>query len=246
MLQTTRGIVLRSVKYGETSLICTIFTDIYGVQSYMVQGVRSSSKTKQSRAGLLQPATLLDMVVYYKPQANLQRIKEFHPACIYTSLQEHIVKNSIALFSVELLLRLLPEHAPMPELFDIAFEYFCSLDAVDAHAAGNYPVYFLSACCNILGYNINGRYTPATPHLNLQEGGFTAQLPTERPFVPDEDAMMLDKLLQVQHISEIPAIELNGAARFRLLDWLLAFMHNHTQHMGEIRSLPVLRAVLHA
>lgn len=246
MLQTTKGIVLRSVKYGETSLICTIFTDIYGVQSYLVQGIRSSTKTKQSRAGLLQPATLLDMVVYHKPQANLQRIKEFQPAYIYQSVHEHIVKNSVALFSVELLLRLLPEQAPLPELFDIAYEYFCSLDSVGVNGAGNYPVYFLTVCCNILGYNINGRYSPATPHLNLQEGGFTAQLPTERPFVPDGDAMMLDKVLQVQHINEIQGIEMNGAARFRLLDWLLAFIHNHTQHMGEIRSLPVLRAVLHA
>lgn len=245
MLQKTRGIVLRTVKYGETSLICTIFTEIYGVQSYLVQGIRSSSKTKQSRAGLLQPATLLDMVVYRKPQANLQRIREFQPAYIYQSLQEHVVKNSIALFSVELLLRLLPEDAPMPELYDTVYEYFCSLDTVGINDAGNYPVYFLTVCCNILGYNINGRYTVTTPHLNLQEGGFTTQLPTERPFVPDEDAMMLDKLLQVQHISEITGIEMNSAARFRLLDWLLAFIHNHTQHMGEIRSLPVLRTVLH-
>lgn len=245
MLQKTRGIVLRSVKYGETSLICTIFTDMYGVQSYMVQGVRSSTKTKPSRAGLLQPATLLDMVVYHKPQANLQRIKEFQPAYIYQSLQEHVVKNSIALFSVELLLRLLPEHAPMPELFDVAYEYFCSLDNVDTNTAGNYPVYLLTVCSNILGYNINGRYTADTPHLNLREGGFTAQLPTERPFVPDEDALMLDRILQAQHLNEIAGIKMNGATRFRLLDWLLAFIHDHTQHMGEIKSLPVLRAVLH-
>jgi DNA repair protein RecO (recombination protein O) len=245
MLQKTRGIVLRSVKYGETSLVCTIFTDIYGVQSYMVQGIRSSSKTKQSRAGLLQPATLLDMVVYRKPQANLQRIREFQPAYIYQSLQEHVVKNSIALFSVELLLRLLPEDAPMPELYDTVYEYFCSLDTVDTRAAGNYPVYFLTACCNILGYTITGNHTDATPHLNLRDGGFTAHLPTERPFVSDEDARMLDKILHVQHIEDVTTVEMNGAARFRLLDWLLAFIHNHSQHMGDIKSLPVLRAVLH-
>lgn len=245
MLQKTRGIVLRSVKYGDTSLVCTIFTDMYGVQSYMVQGIRTSGKTKQSRAGLLQPAMLLDMVVYYKPQANLQRIKEFQPAYIYHSLQEHVVKNSIALFSVELLLRLLPEHANLPELFDLAYEYFCSLDSEDVNKAGNYPVYFLAACCNILGYNINGRYSEATPHLNLQEGGFTGYLPAERPFVSDEDARMLDSLLQARNINEITTVEMNGASRFRLLDWLIAFIHNHTQHMGEIKSLPVLRAVLH-
>ena len=245
MLQKTNGIVLRSVKYGETSLICSVFTEVYGVQSYMIQGIRTSGKTKQSRAGLLQPASLLELVVYHKPQANLQRIKEFQPAYLYHSLQEHVVKNSVALFSVELLLRLLPEHAPMPELFEACNQYFRALDMADADAVGNYPIFFLVQCCNMLGYNINGKYSEETPHLNLRDGGFTNHTPTERPFVLDEDARMLDKLIQVETIEEATLVEMNGAVRFRLLDWLLAFIHNHTQHMGEMRSLPVLRAVLH-
>src|ERR1043165_8138930 len=109
MLTTTQGIVLRSIKYGETSLICTVFTQVYGVQTYLVQGVRlAGAKSRQSRAGLLQPAMLLDIVVYHKAQKSLQRMKEFSAAYIYQSVQEDIVRNSIALFSVELLLRLLP------------------------------------------------------------------------------------------------------------------------------------------
>lgn len=244
MLQTTRGIVLRSVKYGETSLVCTIFTEVYGVQAYMVQGVRTSGKNKQNRAGLLQPTTLLDLVVYNKPNSNLQRIKEYHPAYIYSSLQEHVVKNSIALFSVELLLRLLPEQASLPELFESSFEYFRSLD--ETSAPGNYPVFFLVHCCNMLGYNITGTYSDDTPYLNLHEGGFTHHMPSESPFVTDDDARQLDVLLRTETVEEAATVEMNGAVRFRLLDWLLAFMHNHTQHMGEIKSLPVLRAVLHS
>ena len=81
MLQPTRGIVLKSVKYGDTSLIVTVFTRTFGVQSYIVQGIRSA-KAKQQRAGLMQPATLLDMLVYNKPQQNLQRIRYFQPAYI--------------------------------------------------------------------------------------------------------------------------------------------------------------------
>jgi DNA repair protein RecO (recombination protein O) len=244
MLQTTRGIILRSVKYGETSLICTIFTELYGVQTYMIQGVRTTEKNKQNRAGLLQPATLLDLVVYQKPGANLQRIKEYHPAYIYTSLQEHVVKNSVALFSVELLLRLLPEHAPMPELFDSCFEYFRALDK--ALAAGNYPIYFLVHCANMLGYNISGSYSEQTPHLNLQEGGFSHNMPPESRNVTTDDAKMLDRLLKAESVEEAANIEMNGGTRFRLLDWLVAFMHLHTQHMGEIRSLQVLRTILHS
>lgn len=220
-----------------------MFTDVYGVQPFMIQGVRTSGKNKQTRAGLLQPASILDLVFYHKPGGHLQRIKEFHPAYIYSSLHEHVVKNSVALFSVELLLRLLPADATMPELFEFTYDYFRSLDTTTT--PGNYPIYFLVHCCNMLGYSISGNYDETTPYLNLNEGGFSHHLPAESPFVTDSDARLLDSLLQTTTVEEACAIEMNGAVRFRLLDWLLAFMHNHTQHMGEVKSLSVLRAVLH-
>ena len=244
MLQPTRGIVLKSVKYGDTSLIVTVFTRTFGVQSYIVQGIRSA-KAKQQRAGLMQPATLLDMVVYNKPQQNLQRIREFQPAYSYMSLHEEIIKNSIALFSVELLLRLLPEHAPMPEVFDFVFDYLCTLDREHAGDCANLPLFFIICISRLLGYEIHGNYSDATPHPNLAEGAFTEAPPRMAPFLEDEDARALDSLLKVQHPDELKKIELNAAARNRLMDWYNEFLHRHTQHMGAIRSLAVLRAILH-
>lgn len=48
MIYSTKGIVLRTIKYGETSVIASIFTESFGVQSYIVNGVRTSGKKKQS------------------------------------------------------------------------------------------------------------------------------------------------------------------------------------------------------
>jgi len=244
MLHNTKGIVLRSVKYGDSSLVCTIFTGLYGVQTYMVQGVRST-RSNNNKAGLLQPSTLLDMVVYHKPNTNIQRIKEFQFAHLYTNLQQNIVKNSIALFSVELLLRLLPEQAPLPELFDLAFDYFIQLDAKQNDAVANFPLYFIIQCSRLLGYDIKGDYSKATPHLHLQEGSFTENSPVIPPYVNDEDAQVLSGLLQIQALSGLGSINMNAAMRYRLLDWYVAFLQRHSQHMGQIRSLHILQTILH-
>jgi DNA repair protein RecO (recombination protein O) len=63
MIQRTKGIVLRTVKYGETSLVVTILTELFGVQSYMVNGVRTSSKKGAGRANLFQPISILELEV---------------------------------------------------------------------------------------------------------------------------------------------------------------------------------------
>ena len=44
VLHKTKAIILRTVKYGETSLIVTAYTELYGLQSYIEQGVRASTK----------------------------------------------------------------------------------------------------------------------------------------------------------------------------------------------------------
>ena len=246
MITTTQSIVLRSIKYGETSLISNQFTRIYGVQTYLVQGIRTASaKGRSSRAGLLQPAMILDIVAYHRPQGNLQRLKEFSPAVFYQSIHEEVVKNSIALFSVELLLRLLPEAAPMPELFDFAREYLEQLDARPLDAIANYPVFFALQCSRALGYEIAGSWNEITPYLNLIEGAFTPDPPFAGTTVTAEDSAALAAMLQVKHFNELPSIELNGAARQRLLEWYLEFLQRHTEHMRPLKSLAVLQAILH-
>ena len=243
-MHNTRGIVLRSVKYGDTSLITTIFTALYGVQAYMVQGVRSS-KASKNRAGLLQPAMLQEMVVYHQPQKNMQRMKEFQPAYIYQNLLSDVVKNSIALFSVELLLRLLPENAPLPDLFDFAFEYFITLDKTPDRLTGNFPLYFIINCSRQLGYELKGNYTAGTPHLDLQEGGYTAHPPALAPFMSDNDGAILSKLVAADSYEMLQQTEMSGTMRMRLTEWYVAFLQRHTQHMGNIRSLKILQAILH-
>ncbi len=244
MLQKTQGIVLRSVKYGETSLITTIFTDHFGIESYMIKGVRTA-KMSGNKAGLFQPATLLDLVVNHQQQRSLQHLKEFEAATIYQTIQEDVAKNAVALFSIELLLRLLPENAPMQEIFEFAFAYFNVLDKTPHQDIGNFPLYFIIMCSHRMGFELKGDYNAETPYLNLHEGGYTAHPPALPPFIPESDVRILTQLLHAPDIETFKQIAMNGTMRARLLEWYIAFLQQHSQHMGNIRSLSVLHTVLH-
>ncbi len=246
MIYATPAIVLRSIRYGETSLIATLFTREHGIQSFLVKGIRSSSsKGRSSRAGLLQPATLLDIEAYYRPQSRLQHLKEFSPACFYQQLQQDVVRNSIALFSVELLLRLLPEGAALPDLFDFSRNYLETLDRQEAHAVANFPLAFALQCGRNLGYEIAGNYSDSTPYLSLPEGAFRAEPPAVGTTLNHTDTAALAQLIQCRRLEDLSTVEMNGTMRYRLLDWYLEFLHRHTDHMHALKSLAVLRAILH-
>ncbi len=246
MISATQSIVLRSLKYGESSLITTQFTRVFGVQSYLLKGVRSAAgKGRSSRAGLLQPAMILDLVAYHRPQGNLQSLKEFSPAVFYKSLHEEVIKNSIALFSIELLLCLLPEAVPMPSLFDFSKEYFEELDQRTLEDVANFPLFFALQCGRALGFDIAGHCGEATPYLSLEEGAYVADLPSQGSTLNTGDASSFDQLMHCSGFDSLPQLILNGTSRNRLLAWYLEFLHRHTGHMRPLKSLDILKAILH-
>src|SRR5690606_24858483 len=119
------------------------------------------------------------------------------------------------------------------------------LDQLDAPTVANFPLYFLAQCSQHMGYEIQGNWSEQTPYLNLQEGAFTEEMPILPPVIEKDAAAALSKLIRNNTIENIGNVTMNAHTRFQLIEWYVAFLQNHTQHMGNIRSLPVLQAILH-
>ena len=64
MTHKTKGIVLRTIAYGETSVIAAVYTELFGLQSYIVKGVRQATKNRQAKTLYFQPGAILEMEVY--------------------------------------------------------------------------------------------------------------------------------------------------------------------------------------
>ena len=86
MLHNTKGIVLRVTKYGDTSIIMTAYTELFGVQQYIVKGVRVNTKKGANKGVFYQPAAILQMEVYHSPMKQLQMVKEVSWDFIYQNI----------------------------------------------------------------------------------------------------------------------------------------------------------------
>ncbi|WP_276503004.1 DNA repair protein RecO [Terrimonas pollutisoli] len=243
-LHHTNGIVLRTVKYGETSVIVSIFTELFGVQSYLVNGVRVSSKKGSGRANLFQPSAILDMIVYHNELKQLQRIKEFKWAHIYQHILSDVRKNAVALYMIELLTKCLKQPESNPDLFHFAEDAFLHLDEANNTVTANLPLFFTLHLPVFFGFRVNDNYSASHQWLDLQEGEFVDQQPTHPHFLDDKQAYVTSQLLKVQQPGELNDIKLNHDFRRNLLYRYEVFYALHLQDFGTLKTLPVLREIL--
>lgn len=247
MIYKTRGIVLKTVKYGETSLVVSVFTELFGVQTYMVNGVRSSKKTG-NKAAMYQPASLLDMEVYHYEQKNMQRIKECSWSYLQHEVLSDVVKNSIALYMMELLYKTLKQPEQNTDLFYFCEDALQQLDKSTTAVAANFPLFFTLHLSHFFGFRINdiepGLANAENFYLDLLEGNFTSQQPAHLHFMEKEDALITAEFLKIMQPYELDQVKLNHHKRRILLARYLEYYALHIQDFGQMKTLQVLQEVL--
>lgn len=221
----------------------TIFTELFGVQTYMVNGVRSSKKSA-AKANLFQPAAILDMVVYHNDSKGMQRIKEFNWSHLYENVLSNVLKNSIALYMVELLQKCLKQPEQNTELFDFCEASFLQLDNASNTVTANFPLFFSLHLTHFFGFRMIDNYSDTNTYLDLQEGNFIDHQPTHPHFVDGEYAQLTSLLLKVMQPYELEQFKLNHEIRRLLLLKYQDYYALHIQDFGQMKTLLVLHEVL--
>ena len=103
-----RGIVLHTLKYGDSSMVAYLLTDGGGRRSYMVQGGRSRSG-RGSKLALFQPVFPVEFEGLESPRQEMHRFREVRAGFALQSLPFDVRKSTMALFMAEVLYRLVRE-----------------------------------------------------------------------------------------------------------------------------------------
>ena len=244
MIHKTKGIVLRTVKYGETSLVVSAYTELFGVQSYLVNGIRTASKKGGSKAGFFQPSCILDLVVYHNEFKNLQRIKEYKWAHLYTHIFSDVPKNAVALFIIELATKCLREQEANPDLFYFIEDALLHLDKASGSITANFPLFFALHFAVFFGFRISDEHSEEQHFLDLQEGVFSAVQPPHPHYLDDKAAEVTAHILKAMHPDELEDLKLNQEFRRNLLQAYETYYALHIADFGTMKTLPVLREMM--
>lgn len=243
-IHKTKGIILRTVKYGETSIIATVYTELFGIQSYIVKGIRQTSKKSQSKSIYFQPSAILEMEVYHNTLKNLQFVKDFSWAYVYEHILFDVVKNAVAMFVIEMVQHSLKQPEANPELFYLIEDSLKQIDKGNNTLVSNLPIYFTLHLAAELGFQIQGKYSNETPVLDLQEGFFVAEIPEHPFYVTQENAQSISLVLSINFYNDLENIKLTRSTRRTLLQYLQQYIALHVNDFSELRSFTVLQEVL--
>ena len=137
-----RGIVLNTMKYGDSGVIVHILTDVAGRRGYMVQGLGKGKSGSKGKGALFQPMFLVDFVGLEGSKMQLDRMREASLAEPLQSIPFDVRKSTIALFMAEVLYKLVREVEPNSPLFEFVYNAVVALDNME-EGVHNFHLWFM-------------------------------------------------------------------------------------------------------
>jgi DNA repair protein RecO (recombination protein O) len=239
MLHKTKGIVLHYVKYGDSSIIAYIYTDIFGRQAFIVNGVRS--KKSGIRLNYFQPLSILELDVYYRPNRDIQRIKDLKIFVMLHTIHNNIVKSTVALFIAEILYKTLREVEPNKPLFDFIYN---SIQILDLKNEGieNYHLVFLLMLSRYLGISPVIEDNKIIEFNNIKQQSLFKNDRGISLILTEEEKRALTHIYKYS-FNNLEKIKLGNNVRSSLLSKFVEYFKIHLEGIGNIKSLAVLKEV---
>lgn len=237
MIQKTKGIVLHSIKYGDTSLIAHIYTEKFGRHSFLFKGIRS--KRSKIKTNLVQPLFILDMEAYVKDGKDLSLVKEASAHKLFSHFPYDLKKSTQAMFIAEVLYRCLKEEESNIPLFNFivsSIEYF---DLLENNPA-NFHIFFLVKLSKYLGFYPASKENKNELIFDMKEGIYKDHIPTHFDYIDPLNSALLDEILNTNY-ENLNGLKLNHIRRNDLLEGILKFYSFHIEGITKLKSYAVLR-----
>lgn len=239
MIVKTKGIVLRTVKYSETSLILDLLTSELGLKTYIISGVRK--KNARVNLGMLQPMNIIDIVAYNKESANINRIKEVKMEYVYQNLPFDIKKYSIGLFLIEIIGKSLKEKETNLDFFEFCKNSLIYLDQTNTNTS-NFHLVFLIKMSDFLGFKPNSDYTTSSLYFDLREGKFIRNIPHYVDYLNERETNDLKLILNVD-LENSSSLSFTREGKYKLLQNLILYYKIHLIDFGRIKTLEIFKSV---
>ncbi len=239
MIVNTRGIVLNTIRYSDSSVIAKIYTESAGQRSFLIR--TGKGRNALMKMSLLQPLNLVELSFDKDDRKGMRTPKSLERLQALNAIPFDTFKTCIALFMAEVVVRAIGEEESNPKLFSFLMNAILMLDG-EKNVTSNFHLKFMIEFSSHLGFYPHKRLSNET-YFDLSEGEFTNAEPIHPYVVRGESVRPFQELLDCpfeQHYN----VKMPNNSRRELLQNLVDYYRLHLEGMKEITSHKVLEAVL--
>lgn len=247
MIVRTEAVVLRAMKYGETSIIASLFTREHGRISAIAKGAR----LPRSRFGsTLQPMSHIQAVYYFKPGRSLQVLSDASHIELYNGTARNLDKMGAGIRMIELIGALLQEGEHNPSAFNLLIRCLETLDRAGAEFRNVLP-FFQLKLAGLLGFAPDiekeevMRIGEAGGYLVLENG---AVVPREEAYgagrPASRAALRAFSICARARLDDVMRLELEPATRTELYSLADAYLRYHFTDSFPTRAGRVLGRIM--
>jgi len=237
MMTKTRSVVLRCVRYGDSSLVVDMLTEHHGRVSFMVR--LSKSVKGKMRRNLFQPLTLLEVDFDFKNHSGLQRLGDVRLAAPLPSLLSDPYKLSIGMFLAEFLSYATRDESDNALLYQFVENSLRWLDGVGGQFS-NFHLVFMIKLSRFIGFLPNTDDYHEGDFFDMLNGCFCKHVPLHGHFLTAADAAKIGLLMRIEY-STMHLVCMSRLDRDRCLDVILEYYRLHVPGFPQLKSYPVLK-----
>ncbi len=234
-----RCIVLRTVKYGDRSVIIDLLTREYGRMSVVWRMPKLGRGSV--RRQYLQTLSVLEVVCDRRSAVSLPLLKEARMAEPYSTMQTDPVKSCVAFFIAEFLCLATRSEQENPFLYDFVESSLVWYDA-SLVATANFHLMFMMRVSRFLGFYPNVEDYSEGDFFDLRAGRFTSVSPLHGDFLRPDESRSICTLMRMT-ASNMHLFRLSRTQRNNIVEVLLRFYSLHIPDFRPLKSWDVLREV---
>ncbi len=246
MIVTTEAIVLRSINYGETSQIVTLYTRAMGTVAVIAKGARSP----KSRFGsALQVMSHGQVVFYFKNSRNVHTLSESTHLTLFRRIYRELDRMAVGIPIIESIRVLMPHPEQDEFAFDVLLEVLTRLEEADDRWENLLP-YFQLRLSAALGFapaldreDIR-RIGSAGGFLSLTDGNVSESKPAEPSAPASRKAIRAIGVLVLTELDTVMRMDLERYVAVEVVKLVEMYLRYHVEDFRPSRSKAVFDRIL--
>jgi DNA repair protein RecO (recombination protein O) len=236
----TKGIVLKSFKYSESSLIVSILTEHNGKMSFIANGVRK--KNSRMSAAYFQSLNIINIGFFDSKKSDLKRIVEVSNAEILNDLIFNINKSSVAMFIAEFIYNSMDSNENDTKLYTFLEHLIQYLDSASDNEICNIHIWSLIRLMQFYGISPENNFNENNRYFNPLSGLFTNDKYENSKVYSERESILLH-LFYSSKIDESCEIKTERIEKQMLLNLLTEYYQLHIEGFKVSKSLSILKEV---